>query len=821
MRGVSLRIYGRRGIVKKRILSAFLCFFLLFALIPSRAFAVGTPVTCAYDPESSTRWVLTVTSHRSVKARAEYDTQVRVSVEHNVITVAGRGGYVGTANVFIVVNGSEYTVQVPIGYTTFRFCGDGITVFPGSSDAYEIIGERSDGEICAETGMANGTGMDYRGGGGFGLRVDLKEEGGTFAFSGKGENMSVSVTAGMTRGTTLLLAGLDLTSEMTAPITVWNGNGEDTSITSLRGTENALTDSPKNHAESNPDNCLAESAVIKGKAAAKLLLNGAGTLKLNCLSRDAVKVDQKGSLTVTDVAMTITSAGNGLSSDNRIMIRSGEINAEVAGSAVCSCPDTVSISGGTAGTVLVEDGIFRLNTGNNALQAASRLTVKGGAFSITAGKGKAARNENARGVAAIDPDGGETAETALILAGGTFSIDAAGDAVYSDGKLSVSGGAYAVASGGSGITAGGTLHIGSENSDSLYPLISVSNSTTGFVGSDVFIHSGTVKITAAADGVLASDGNSEAENTVSVSGGDLYVNAGGNGVNAGKKLTFSGGRSVIWGQEAEGDGAPIKCGGTPSVLGGTVFCAGSGKKAETPVTGSGQMLLEKRTPEAFFGDMLSVMNGSMVEFAMAPLKKADYVMYSWTGDSDDGWSIGIGPEVQATYPAGCIHVPDYTEEMTVKQTPSCETGGEGTLPCLFCGRSTDVQIPAHGHCFSCEIMTPPYEWRPGTLVVSCALCDIGKKVELPRINGEDYSYNEATAFYRWLNTAYGVIEFSRFGDVDGNGKFMLEDICSIFMWWNGKQQLPEAALSRGDANDDGVTDLKDAAKMYGIIIMKA
>ena len=213
----------------------------------------------------------TVTFNSSVSGATVSDSSLAdVATDGNTVTVTGKDGAVGIAEV--TVNGSE-TFEVPIGYTTFVFSGDAVTVYEGSDTNYEIYGiaagsseEQDTVTVVDENKNVKYLNQNYK------LNIDIKKKGGSYVFAGTGNDMSIAVKKQASADANIILAGLDLTSSLTAPITVRKESTASVAINALEGTTNTLTDNDFNNADTYGDTedggdgtneAYAESAVIK------------------------------------------------------------------------------------------------------------------------------------------------------------------------------------------------------------------------------------------------------------------------------------------------------------------------------------------------------------------------------------------------------------------------------------------------------------------------------------------------------------------------------------------------------------------------------
>ena len=107
---------------------------------------------------------------------------------------------------------------------------------------------------------------------------------GTYVLSGSCADGSVKVKKGVT-GVRLVLSGLSLTSQSTAPIVC--GKGTEVVIEAAAGTENTLADAESNADETN--NTDAENAVVKCKDGSQVVLCGAGTLNIQANAKNGLK----------------------------------------------------------------------------------------------------------------------------------------------------------------------------------------------------------------------------------------------------------------------------------------------------------------------------------------------------------------------------------------------------------------------------------------------------------------------------------------------------------------------------------------------------
>lgn len=445
----------------------------------------------------------TITGKSSISSAKVSDTSIAtVSVSGKTATVTGVSGACGTVTVTV----DDTTFEVPIGYTTFDFDGETVTVYEGSDTKYEVFGQTSsDTEEHALTETSNSDGSTtYASTDGSKVNVDIKKAGGTYVFTGTGSDASIAVKKEATGAATLLFAGLDLTSSYTSPVTIKKNSTSTVTITALAGTTNTLTDADFNNADTYGDTEdggdgtnaeYAESAVIKGKDYANLTLNGTGTLNLNCKTKNAVKVGEYGSLTVEDLTLNVTSAKHGLSSDNTLTVNSGTLNLTVEQDAIRADPDAVDADAGCAGKIELLGGTITISAEDDGVHAEGDLVC-----------GKDGGSDSALNVTITRSYEGLEGSTVSIYSG-TYDITASDDGINSAG-----GSSDTTTSTAAPTAPGGQGGFGQQGGQA---------STTGL---DTTIYGGKVTVNAAADG-LDSNGN----------------------------LTISGGTVVVWGAAANSD----------------------------------------------------------------------------------------------------------------------------------------------------------------------------------------------------------------------------------------------------------------------------
>lgn len=385
---------------------------------------------------------------------------------------------------------------------------------------------------------------------------------GTYVFSGDCDDGSITVKKGVT-GVTLVLNGLTLTNADSAAITL-NKTAE-AALIAAAGSENTVADT----AGANDEN-----AAVKVKSGASLSLSGTGTLTACGNVKNGIKGASDAVITVDEMTLNIDAADDGLSCDDELTIKGGRVNITAGGDAVKASPDTDDTENPdttSLGSVTISGGTITLEAAEDGIQADGDLTISGGTFAVTANGGHT--------TAISDEDAsckGLKAGKTLTVSGGTFTVDSADDALHAN-DVTVSGGTLTLASGDDAVHADNDLVVGVQGSSSTSnPKISITASYEGLEGTTVSVYSGDIDVAASDDGVNAANsdlGEHSDKYAINIAGGNLYIDAGSDGLDSNNDISITGGRVEVYGADAMMDAA-IDYDGTFTLSGGTLFGAG-------------------------------------------------------------------------------------------------------------------------------------------------------------------------------------------------------------------------------------------------------
>lgn len=391
---------------------------------------------------------------------------------------------------------------------------------------------------------------------------------GTYVFSGDCDNGSITVKKGVT-GVTIVLNGLTLTNDDSAAITL-NKTAE-ASLIAAAGTTNTVADT-----EGSSD----ENAAVKVKSGAALAIGGTGTLTVDGNAKNGIKGAADAVITVAEVKLNINAANDGLSCDDELNITGGTLSITAGGDAVKASPDTGENPDTTSlGNVTISGGTLALDAAEDGIQADGDLTISGGTFYVKTNGGH---------TTALTDDSasckGFKAGKTLTVTGGTLTVDSADDALHASTDVTISGGTLTLATGDDGVHADNNLVIGTKGASSTStPRINITASYEGLEGTTVTVYSGDIDVVASDDGVNAASstlGERSDKYAINIAGGDLYIDAGSDGLDSNNDITITGGKVEVYGADAMMDAA-IDYDGTFTLSGGTLFGAGMEPSAGT------------------------------------------------------------------------------------------------------------------------------------------------------------------------------------------------------------------------------------------------
>lgn len=273
-------------------------------------------------------------------------------------------------------------------------------------------------------------------------------------------------------------------------------------------------------------------------------------------------------LTVATNSSTTAAYGDAIYADSSITIASGTVTV------------TSSYEGIESPTITISDGEFHITSSDDAITAATTVSIAAGTFDIVSGGGHTVTigsTASAKGIKGL---------SSVIIGGGTFTLDCADDGIHSNGAITIGGGTFTIATNssttasyGDGLHADGTIRITGGT-------ITVTTCFEGIEAPSITVDNGNIHITSTDDGINAAGGPGLG-NFIYVNGGYVAVNAAGDGIDANGSITMTGGTVIVHGPTRE-DNSAIDYDGTFKISGGVLVAAGSAGMAQAPSTTSTQ-----------------------------------------------------------------------------------------------------------------------------------------------------------------------------------------------------------------------------------------
>lgn len=447
-----------------------------------------------------------------------------------------------------------------------------------------------------------------------GSTVTITEEA-TYIISGQLRDGVLIVNAPDTAKLQLVLGGVDITSKTSAALYILQA--DKVFVTLAEGTENTLANGGTFAAidENNIDAALFSKQ--------DLTLNGAGSLTVTSpaghgiVCKDDLVItggsyrvnsashglDANDSVRIKDAAFTIDAGKDAIHAENAedaskgfIYISSGSIQAEAEGDGIA------------AGAYMqIVDGTIDLLVGGGSENASKQQSDSFGGFMGGGRPGMMMRPGDMENSAVTTEENGTSmkglkAANSMLISGGNITINSADDSVHADVSVIINGGTFTIASGDDAIHAEDTLTVTAGEID-------ISESYEGLEALHINVQGGDIRLAARDDGLNAAGGTDQsgmtggrdgmfgggrpggmggghggmsanANGSIQVSGGTLYINSSGDGLDANGTLEISGGYTVVVGP-TQGDTATLDYDTSGIITGGTFIGTGAAGMAQS------------------------------------------------------------------------------------------------------------------------------------------------------------------------------------------------------------------------------------------------
>ena len=506
-------------------------------------------------------------------------------------------------------------------------------------------------------------------------------------------------------------------------------------------------------------------------------------------------VASDGEVIVNSGAISITAENEGIksspdeddtASDGTVTITGGTIKIDAGGDGI-QAENGVTITGGT----------FDIDADGDGIQSNADLTITGGTFDIQTlnGYGRSGFDEDSmscKGIkASASDDDTEDADNTITITGGTFALNTADDAIHSDGYAVITGGVFDIYTGDDGVHADTSLTLGTDGGNDRDPWIKIWASYEGLEAGNVYLLGGKHYVIAEDDGINAAGGSSDGTDpggpgggpggggqggpgqdhfnsrggpggfldqrggdsaedySLNISGGLVYVECEGDGLDSNGALNLSGGEIEVWSQSS-GDNEPLDYDGDLTVTGGTIFAAGCiGMGAASPVSG-GQTYQNYQTSVSS-GRLISLTDGGSVIYNAKAPKAVSYEFFSSSAMSSScKLSASSGS-------ASCALGSAFTHSFGSGKT----SGGVVTYTCPDCGatETRTAETDTSETIAKTAVISIVYEETETTFQIENGTIDVyysadsdtpeetGVTAAVPRTDGEiDYSGSGSVRF---------------------------------------------------------------------------
>ncbi len=435
----------------------------------------------------------------------------------------------------------------------------------------------------------NGNGITVNGSGATasGSKVTITSAG-TYAISGSLTDGQIIVNTSDKQVVRLVLNGVNIRNTTSAPIYVQDA--KKVVIVLAENSENTVADGAsymfENAGEDEPN------AAIFSKS--DLTIYGSGFLTVignyndGIASKDGLII-ASGSETVTSVddgrpksanaicSVNVTAKDDGIRGKDYLVIKDNpKITVKSGGDGLKSD----NADDATRGYIWIESGELNITSGRDAITAETDVLISDGAITLTTGGGSnyaVPLGTSAKGIKGL---------VLTIIAGGTFAIDAADDAIHSHDSVIIDNGTFTINTRDAAIHSNiaVTMNAGTLNIPKCYE---------GIEAAAITINDGTINMVTSDDGFNATKGKRTEANDGSslvINGGFVAVNSSrGDGLDSNGNAAITGGTVIVHGPQAQPEVA-FDINGTFNVSGGLFIATGpnSGWMIEVPSNSSTQ-----------------------------------------------------------------------------------------------------------------------------------------------------------------------------------------------------------------------------------------
>lgn len=325
---------------------------------------------------------------------------------------------------------------------------------------------------------------------------------GTYQIAGTLGDGALIVESGENAKITLVLGGVSIKNSTGAAIQI--STADDVTIELAEGTTNVLQSGEEVDIAVATESEEASGGALQSKV--DLKIKGKGSLTVLGYLNNGIHCTKD--LKIKNGNISVTALGHGIKGKNSVTVSGGTVTVTSGKDGITS-DETENEE---KGFVTIEDGEIIITSAGDGVSAETTLTVTGGVISIISGGGSAnaqQKTDNMRGWWDFDNSAsddnsvsckGLKAGKALVISGGSITIDAQDDALHTDGDMTISGAECILSTGDDGAHAELSLTV-------LDGKITVLTSYEGLEANQITLAGGELDITASDDGINANGGS--------------------------------------------------------------------------------------------------------------------------------------------------------------------------------------------------------------------------------------------------------------------------------------------------------------------------
>jgi hypothetical protein len=393
-----------------------------------------------------------------------------------------------------------------------------------------------------------------------------------------------------------------------------------------------------------------------------------GSIKVNCSEKGTVRLILNGAsisssstapVVVEEAKKVLVTLADGTTNTITDKTRQS-VDDEDFSSAVYSKADLVFNGSGTLNVnagyrngikstddLKVVSGTFNITSNEDGIIGKDLLGIKDGKFTIKSG------SDGMKSTYDTDTSKGN-----IVITGGEFDITASNDGIHCNEDILISGGNLTISSGDDGVHADDNLQVDGGTID-------IKKCCEGLEGVQITLNDGDISIVASDDGINAADGSSssgmgmggfgggqasssDSSVLLTINGGNIFVNAGGDGLDSNGNIVMNGGNVTVLGPTSDGDTA-LDFDGTFTINGGVLMAFGSSGMLETPTTAQNGCCIVTTlgTVSANSAFSLTDSSGNVIMSYIPTKNYASAIVYSSDIKSGSTYTVTAGSTTQS------------------------------------------------------------------------------------------------------------------------------------------------------------------------------